>query len=318
MSPRATAALLTVGCVWGASFLFIRVAINDGLAPVQIVLVRGLSGAIILNVIVLAQRRPFALRRSNLPPIVALSMLGTVLPFLAITWAETEIDSGPAAVLNATMPVFTTLFAAVFLADERLSPRTVAGVGLGLAGAAILTGSDVFRLGEASTAAQLAVVAASASYGASAVLVRILVRRNDSLSLSAASVTVAAVALAAIAAIFQPPTLEGSASAWGSMLALGVLGTGVAYVFYYWLIENVGSVRASLVTYVIPVVGVALGAIVLHEAVRWNTYAGGGVIALGVGVGTGGFDRGAGMISAALRRRAPAAAAAVDAGAAEN
>jgi drug/metabolite transporter (DMT)-like permease len=290
LSARSWAALLALGCIWGSSFLYIRVAVEE-VNPLQVVLFRTAAGAAVLLCVIAVQRRRLDLSPAYLRGVLLLSLVGTVTPFLLISWAETEIDSGPASVLNATMPLFTAVFAAIFLADERLTLRGVAGIVLGLGGVLILVGEDVSAITDAGFLAALAIVGASAAYGASAVFVRTLVRTGDAVVLSASQIAVSAVVCGAIAAVASPPAFALSASVWASFAALGFLGTGVAYLIYYWLIEHEGSVRASLVTYIIPIVGVTLGAIVLAERVRWNTFAGGGVIALGVATGTGGLDR---------------------------
>src|SRR5262245_32692398 len=115
MSGRARLVLLILACIWGASFLFIRVAVDAGVSALQIALIRCLSAAVVLDLLLLT-RRPMKLPpRSQLPAIAAFSLLATAYPFVAIAWAETRIASGTAAVLNATMPLFTAAFAALIL-----------------------------------------------------------------------------------------------------------------------------------------------------------------------------------------------------------
>jgi drug/metabolite transporter (DMT)-like permease len=297
MTRRTFLTLLATGSVWGASYLFIRVAVNDSVPTFQIVFVRCLAGAVVLNLALARQGKTLASVRTNPLVLLGFATIGTVLPFVLIVWAEARIDSGKAALLNATMPTFAALFAAAFLKDERLTRQTVAGLCLGLAGVFVLGGGQVLDFGRSETLGQVMVVAAAASYGAAAVLGRQLVRQAGAVALSTANVTTAAAMFAVPFFVGGKWRLNASPSAWASMIALGVLGTGIAYFWYYGLLGAIGSVRASLVTYIVPVVGVALGAAVLGESLHWRMLAGGILIALGVFVGTGAI--------AGLRRSRP-------------
>jgi drug/metabolite transporter (DMT)-like permease len=284
MTVRATLLLLLVGSVWGASFLFIRVAIDE-VQPLQIVFVRTASGALVMLAFLRASRHPVEVTKHNVVLAAGLAVLSILVPFFLIAWGEKEVESGTAAVLNATMPLFTLLFAAVLLAEERLTAGRVTGVLLGFVGVVVLAGAEADSSGDALSMA--AMVLASACYGIAAIGGRVLVQRWNPLSLSTAMVTFAAVYSGAIFFATGDPRIDISAEAWLSMLALGTAGTGMAYVAYYMLIDMVSSVRASFVAYVIPVVGVALGAVVLGESVTWNTVLGGAIILAGVAIGTG-------------------------------
>ena len=140
---------------------------------------------------------------------------------------------------------------------------------------------------------------ASAAYGVGGVMVRSVLRRWDPVAMSAVQISFLALYSGVLLAATGPVELDLSADVWLSLAALGALGTGVAYVAYFTLIREAGAVRASLVAYVIPVVGVILGAAVLDEPVAWNTLAGGLVIIAGVGLGTGGLR----LVFNALRPR---------------
>jgi drug/metabolite transporter (DMT)-like permease len=288
MTPRATFLLFAVGTVWGASFLFIRVAIDE-VQPLQIVFVRTLTGALVMLVFLRTSRMPVAIPRGTLGQAALLSVLAILLPFFLISWGEREIESGTAAVINATMPLFTLLFAAALLEEEELTASRIAGVLLGLAGVVLLVGGHVDN--SASALALAAMVLASASYGLAAVGARFLIRRVHPLLLSTIEVASAALYAGVIFFATGDPRVHITLEAWLAMLVLGALGTGAAYVAYYTLIEMVSSVRASFVAYIIPVVGVILGAVVLGEPVSWFTLAGGCVILAGVATGTGTLNR---------------------------
>lgn len=289
VTPKAWAALAAVGVIWGASFLFIDVALEE-VTPLQTVVSRVTLGAAVLWTILALRRRPLRLTRRLLPGLLVLSVVSTLAPLMLITWAQTRIDSGSAAILQAMMPIFTLMLAVAVFDDERLNARALGGIALGVAGVALLSGAGPGGLSGSSFAGQMAVVAATACYGAGNVLVRFLVRSIDGIVISAVQIAFAAAVTAAASLALSRPHFDLSLQVWGSLLALGVLGTGFAYIAYYWLIEHAGSFRASLVTYVIPVVGVTLGVAVLGEPVNGATVAGGLMIVLGVALGTGGIE----------------------------
>lgn len=273
--------LLGVALIWGASFLLIKFAIEDA-SPVQVVTLRAIGGAFVLLAVLRVQGQRIYATPQFLAGIVVLGLVSTVMPFLLITWAETRIDSGPTALLNATTPLFTMAFAAGFLGDERIGSRGVLGVLLGIVGVAVLLSDDLGSFDSSSFVAEMAVILASAGYGVGAVMVRIMVRVRSAIVLSALQISVSAAFLSAMMAGTGDLDFDFSTKVWLSIGTMAFVSTGVAYIGYYWLIENVGSVRASLVTYVIPIVAVALGAVFLSEPLSWNTFAGGGLIVLAV------------------------------------
>lgn len=287
MTVKATAMLFVVGVIWGSSYLLIRVAVEE-VSPLQLVLFRSVGGAAALLLLAAVQRRNLRLNRRHLTVAMGLAVVGSLVPFILIAWAETHIESGPAAVLNATMPLFVIAFATALLPEERLTFERAAGVVVGLIGVVVLVGSDVRDIASSSTLAQLAVLAASAFYALSAIWSRLGLRDWDGVSMSTVQIPLVALLSAPLALATETPRFDLSAEAWLSLLALGVMSTGVAYICYYWLISNVGSVRASLVTYIIPAVGVMAGALVLGESVRWNTFVGGAIILVSVGIVNGG------------------------------
>jgi drug/metabolite transporter (DMT)-like permease len=283
MRDRATLLLIALGAVWGASFLFIKVLLEE-ISPAEIVMGRLLLGTAAVLPIVIYQRR--SLRRSPavMGKLAIMALGANILPFILIAWAEEHIDSGLTAVLNSTMPLFTALFAAAVLAEERFTSGRLIGLLAGFAGVVILVGGDLFELHESSVQGQLAVIGAAACYGATAVYARLLLRSEDPVSLSALQLVIGTfLALPLMFALEgQPAFASLSAKGWLALLPLGVIATGIAYVLYIWLVDNIGAVRASLVTYVIPVVGLLLGWAVLDEALDISTLAGGVLIAGGI------------------------------------
>jgi drug/metabolite transporter (DMT)-like permease len=282
-AARALPALLLVGVIWGSSFLFIEV-LTDETGATEVVTGRLFFGMLAIGGYMLATRRSVPFEPKLIAQVSVLAVLSNIIPFALISWAQEHIESGTAAVLNSTMPVFTACFAAAFLAEERFTSARVAGLVLAVAGVAVLTGPDAFDVTDSSVLGQLAVIAGAACYGVGAVYSRTLLATQEPLGLSILQVTIAFFLSIPLMLVITggAPTYSLSVEAWASLLALGILGTGLAYVLYLWLIEHIGSVRGSLVTYIIPIVAVFLGWAVLDETVGLNTIGGGLLIVGGV------------------------------------
>jgi drug/metabolite transporter (DMT)-like permease len=215
---------------------------------------------------------------------VGVAALGNVIPFGLISWGEEHIDSGLASVLNATVPIFAAVFGAALLAEERFTTARAWGLVLGFLGIVVLTGEDVLNLTDSSVLGQIAVVASAACYGISSTYTRTLLRRYDPVSLSVLQLMMGTLLSIPLLLVLEGAPGYGSMSveATGSLIALGLGGTGIGYIAYVWMIEHMGSVRASLVTYIVPVVALVLGWAVLDESIGWNTLAGAALIVVGV------------------------------------
>jgi drug/metabolite transporter (DMT)-like permease len=280
---EATILLIGLGCMWGASFLFIEVLLDE-VAPIEIVAGRLLFGAVAVVGFMLVRRLRLQWTPSLVARMVPIAILGNILPFALISWGQESVDSGLASVLNATVPISTAAIGAAFLPEERFTGGRMLGLLLGFAGIIVLTGDDVLNVTDSAVQGQLAVIAAGVCYAGSSTYSRTLLRTFDPVSLSALQLVMAT--LLAIPLVF---VVEGSANygsmsaeAWGALLALGIGGTGIAYIVYLWLIEHLGTVRASLVTYIVPVVALFLGWLVLDESIGLNVILGAALIILGV------------------------------------
>jgi drug/metabolite transporter (DMT)-like permease len=212
-----------------------------------------------------------------------MAVLNNVLPFTMIAWAEQHITSG-ASILTATVPIFTALVAVALLEEERMTSVRLAGLVLAFCGVGVLTGSDIVHITDSNVIAEFAVVGAAAMYGCGTVYTRSTLHGEDTVSVSLIQLTLAALFLLPITLVVTSGTLDYSMSlkAYGSIAALGLVGTGLAYIAFFWLIENIGSVRAVLVTYIVPFVGVVVGWLALNESIGVNTVAGGLLIVAGV------------------------------------
>ncbi len=282
MKPKTLLTLLALGSTWGASFLFIKVIVEET-SPLEVAEGRMFFGALTVGAVMAIRRTRLRWPYSLWFRVALWALISVVVPFILIAWAEEHIASGTASVLNSTMPLFTTLFAAIFLIEEQLTPVRGAGLVVGFAGVVVLTGGDVYDFRDSNVLGQLAVVGAAACYGAGAVYARNLLKQVDPLGLSGGQLVMGVLlVLPVMLGVRGTPDYSLSVEAWLSLLALGILGSGAAFVAYLWLVDNVGSVRSSLVTYIIPIVGLILGWAVLDESIGMNTVLGCALIIAGV------------------------------------
>jgi len=272
MKPSDAARLVLLGGIWGSSFLFIKVALED-LTPLQIVAGRIVIGALLLVALLYARGHRLPRDPQLLRTLFVMALIGNIMPFMLITWGEQYITSSLAAILNSTTPLFTVMIAAVALEGESLRPMRLGGVILGFAGVGVIVGFET----DGSIQGMVAMTLASLSYAAAFVYARRHLSGRDlpPLALPATQLLISAVLILPFAltnAVGTPPNITFDATA--TTLALGLLGTGWAYVLYYRLIADIGATSASFVTYLIPIFGIALGAIVLSEELGVNTIAG--------------------------------------------
>lgn len=282
-----------LGIVWGSSYLLIRIG-NEQVSPFQLVFIRTAIAAIGLNIVLSIRGKHLPFNPRQFLPLLILGIINTIIPFALITWGEQTVDSGVASVLNSTTAFFTLVIAHFAFADERITVRKLAGVLVGFVGVIVLASSS-WAGGELQTGSligQLAIVLASLSYGFGSTYGRGVVKQlKDPLVVSAGAMTTAAI-LSGILMLITPlfggqpitPFNELHGDALASLLILGAVNTFIAYLLYYWLIQELGASRTSMVTYVIPPVGIALGALILNEPVDSRLILGGFLILLGIAV----------------------------------
>jgi len=285
INTKTSLALLTLGGLFGAAFLFMKVLVEE-ISPAEIVLGRLALAATIVYAIMLARGKAPRFDLATIGKISLLALLDSVIPFTLIAWAETRIDSGIASVLVSTMPVFTVVIATVALPGERLAPVRLLGIPLGFLGVVSLAGGDVLDVTSSGGVGQLAVVSAAACYGAAAVYAKMLLRTENALTLTGTKLAAGAVMATFLVAVTKGMPAYQDLSAEGSLalVALGVLSTALAFTLYFWLVGAAGSVYASLVTYIVPVFGLLLGWAVLGEEIGPSTAFGVALITTGVGV----------------------------------
>jgi drug/metabolite transporter (DMT)-like permease len=279
--------LLLLAAIWGASFMFIKIAVDE-LAPTTTMFLRLAFSAIPLVALVVykvgfhpAAEQIRAITRAA----IILGVVNTALPFTLIAWGETRIDSGVAAIGNASMPIFVTLLAIRFRASERATGSRLFGVLLGLVGVGVLVGVHP-EGGWAGVVGTLAVVAASLSYAVGSLYTQSVLEdvRND--VLAAASIAWGAVLLGPLG-IAQAPSHLPSWGAIASVLALALGGTVAGQLIYFRLIYAYGTARASLVVYLLPVTALFYGALLLDEPITVAALVGLVLILTGTALGSG-------------------------------
>jgi drug/metabolite transporter (DMT)-like permease len=284
MNAREWALLALLSLLWGGSFFFVGIAVKE-LPPLTLVFVRvGLAAALLWACAPFLGVAP----PRSLKAVAALAVLGLgngALPFTLIAWGQTQLPSGLASILNAATPLFSVLAAHVLTTQEKLSGTKLFGTIAGLAGVAWLIGPDLLTGSAGNAWAELAVLAAALSYALSA----IFGRRMASLGLKPIDVatgqaTAATIFLAPFAlAIDRPWTLPApSGTTIACVLGIAVFSTALAYVVYFRILAGAGATNVLLVTLLVPVSSLLLGALFLHERLIARQFAGFAVIALGL------------------------------------
>jgi len=269
--------------LWGSSFLLIAVAL-EGLSPAQIVLARMCVGALVLLAIVRVQGLGLPRERGLWGHFAVAAVIANLIPYFLFAWAERTTPSSVAGALNATTPLFT-LGLSVGLGQERRSTGArLAGLVVGFLGALVVLApwQEAGPLG--TRAGQLACLAAAFSYAVSYVYVgRFITGRGFApLALSAGQLVTGAALLLVASPLYAGTPVAATPQVIAAVLALGALGTGLAYLLNYRLITDEGPTIASTVSYFLPVVAVILGVVVLDEPLTWNLAAGGALVLLGV------------------------------------
>ncbi len=287
-SPSPSPVSITVqfvltGIVWGSSFLFIAVALT-GLTPAQVAGGRLVFGALALAAVVALRREPLPRTLRVWAHLCVLSVSFCVVPFLLFAWAEQHVSSGLASIFNATTPIMTAIMAWTVFRVERLRAGQLAGIALGILGVIVIIAPGALTDVGGSTVAQVALLGATACYGFSLAYMR---RFLGDAGLSGIAFAFGYIGPAAALMVLLSPMILAepmrlTPEVVASIVALGVLGTGLAYVWNQNTLRAWGPTRASTVTYITPVVGVALGILILGERLTWNEPTGAVIVFLGI------------------------------------
>ena len=300
MKLKEWGAFALLGLIWGSSFLWIKIAVAET-GPFLLVTFRLLFGLAGLLVVMALQRQAWPRDRRVLLAFVFMGLVNTALPFTLITWGETLIDSSLASILNGTVPLFTIVIAHFWLQDEKITLPRLGGLFVGFIGIVVLVSRDLGPNALAGNVwGQVAVIAAAVSYATAITFSRKHLRGQQPVLQSTMVMLIASSMMVVTTPIVeQPLDLPNTGLGWFAIVWLGLLGTCAAYLLFFYLINAWGPTRASLVTYVFPVVGLVLGIVFLNEPADWRLLAGSALIVAGILV-----------VNLRLRPRARAAAVA--------
>jgi drug/metabolite transporter (DMT)-like permease len=285
MNGRDWAILGALALIWGGAFFLINVAVHH-VPPFTYVLLRLSIAAAAMWAMLWWRGETLKLPREAWRAILLLALLNNALPFTLFGWAQTHIASGLASILNATTPIWGVIVAHVFTADERITPRKLAGVLVGFAGVAVMIGPGLAgSLGGSGVLAELACVTAALAYA----LAGVWARRFKAMGVSPFSVTTGqlsagAVMMLPVALISDHPWSMAlpPIQAWAAIAALAILCTALGYVLYFRLIDRAGATNALLVTLLVPPTAILLGVLFLGEVISPTDFAGLALIALGL------------------------------------
>jgi drug/metabolite transporter (DMT)-like permease len=281
---RNLAMLIGLALIWGSSFLFIKVAVRE-LTPATLIV-----GRLGLAAITLAALVPFVVGtgetarqlRANWVWLVVVALVNTAIPFWLLSWGETRIDSGLASIIQASVPIFNALIAFVAFREVRVTGIRLVGVAVGFVGVALLVGAQP----QGKVLGALAVVGMAFCYGLGGLLTGRYLKPAQPVVVSFASTAIAALVWLPVGIAQAPAHMPGWKTI-GSVLALGIPGTALAYLLFFGLITGAGAAYASLVTYLIPPIALAYGAIFLGERFGASAFGGLALIFAGVALGTG-------------------------------
>ncbi len=297
MTPIDLSLLFGLAAMWGASFLFIKVAVLE-MSPLMLVSIR----LVLASLTMLLVQRALASRHRATPPAppvrqmwrsyLYVAVTNAIIPYTLIAWGEERITSGTASILNASTPLFTALLAGLAISQagalDKLTPRRALGLLVGFAGVAVLiigSGADVkLATGRSALLGEVAVLVASFSYGIGGLYGRRAFEGMPPILPATWQNIFGAVILLPFALVLAPLDRMPSWQAIGSVVALGVIGTAVALLLYYELLARVGATRTVMVTYLLPVMALFYGAILLDEAVSVYALLGLALVLLGITV----------------------------------
>jgi drug/metabolite transporter (DMT)-like permease len=276
--------LVLLALIWGASFMLIKIA-DRQLAPSTLILGRLGSAALLLAAIAavrLGPRETLAELRAAWRWLVVVALVNTAVPFWLLSWGETRIDSGLAAIIQGAVPIFNALIAFGFFREARVAGVRLVGLAVGFVGVALLVGAQP----HGKLLAALAVVAMALCYAIGTLLAGRHLRATPPLVVALASTAVSTLA-ALPAGVAQAPSRIWHGETIMAILVLGFVGTAVAYLLFFALIQRAGANYATLVTYLVPPIALAYGSIFLGESFGATAFAALALVLAGVALATG-------------------------------
>ena len=289
MAPRSSRIdwllFVILGFMWGSSYLFIKIGVDAGLPPFTLITLRLLFGFLLLAAVVAIAREPLPRDPRTYGHLIVMGAVNIAIPFSLITWAELTVDSALAAILNAAVPLFVIVIAALFLRDERITANRLAGLVLGFIGVVILVGFDPAKLASGSLAGEIALIGSTISYACGAVYAKRNIHGLRPMIPAIFQVGFALAIVTVLAFLFERPldvVSRITPEALFAVLWLGILGSGLAYLVFFRILGRWGATRTSMVAYLLPVFGIALGAFVLHEQIDARLVIGTALVIAGV------------------------------------
>jgi drug/metabolite transporter (DMT)-like permease len=281
---RPAVILVVLALIWGASFMLIKIA-DRQLTPATLILGRLGSATLLLAAIALVQlgsRATLVELRGAWRWLVVVGIVNTALPFWLLSWGEKRIDSGLASIIQGSVPIFTALLAFGFFREARVTGVRLLGLVIGFVGVALLVGAQP----HGKLLAALAVVAMALCYAIGSLIAGRHLRGTPPLVVALASTAVATVAVLPVG-IVQAPSGMWHGETIMAILVLGFVGTAIAYLLFFALIQRAGANYATLVTYLVPPIALAYGAIFLNESFGLTAFAALALILVGVALATG-------------------------------
>ncbi|MFN8413345.1 MAG: DMT family transporter [Anaerolineales bacterium] len=273
MKVKQWIAFIGLGLIWGSSFLWIKIAVQE-MGPITLVAYRVLFGLLFGVVVVYFQRAAWPSTFKEWWPLFVLGMTNIAIPFFLISWGEKVIDSGVASILDATVPLFTILVAHFLLHDDKMTLPKVLGLLMGFAGVVVLMSKDI-GASTGSLLGQAAVIIASVFYAASSIIARKYTEDTPAIFRSVGPLISATGTMWLASFLFESPVkVPDMPIIWIALLWLGILGSGFAFILLYYLIHEIGPTRSTMVTYLFPLGGVTLGVLFLHEELTWQVATG--------------------------------------------
>ncbi|HET6893724.1 MAG TPA: EamA family transporter [Pyrinomonadaceae bacterium] len=269
--------------IWGSTWMFIKIGLND-LPPLSFAAIRFVIAAAILWVIVLFRRLKVPRSRKKLLLLASTGVLGFTVNYGLIFWGEQYISSGLAALLQSTIPAFGLLLAHLHLPAERMTPAKVVGVVLGVLGVAVIFSNQLSLAGPRAFAGSVAIVISAAGAAYSNVLIKAYGEKIEPTIIAATQMSFGLIPILLVGLIWEgnPLNFRWTGRALVSLLYLAIVGSVIAFILYYWLVQHMDVTKSMLIALVTPVTAVVLGMIVLGEQLDWRTLAGGVLVLSGI------------------------------------
>lgn len=266
--------------------MWIKIAVQE-VGPITLVAFRVLFGLLFGLVVIFVMRIPWPKTFRAWLPLIILGFSNLAAPFFLISWGEQSIDSAVAAILDATVPLFTIIIAQIFLRDDRMTLPKTLGLLVGFAGVIVLMSRSIGAT-QSSLLGQAAVVLASIFYAGSAIYVRKTTEDTHGILRSIGPLFSANLLMWPAAFLVESPvSLPQQGMTWFALLFLGIIGSGLAFVLAFYLIHEIGPTRATMVTYLFPLGGVILGVLFLQEQMSWQLITGGVLIVASLAIVNG-------------------------------